>query len=555
MKSRIYYYLIGVSCVLVSTFANAAYNIDYDQIPYTTQADLLGCKEAEGNAKKFVLESKILLNKKFMPAGLDNKNLEAFYKASIEFQIKHLMGFFKNTKDNGLNAALYAYRGPVKILKIGEVNYDIAMPVDNYLPQDRGEGTEYVRNALKIGKTEVSDKAVEIAYSVELMVSDCSIGGFFSGPKISLPLDPYLSLWLENKSKRQPRVLGPSKIASASNCSSYEITLFGNNNVSWFFWSPVTKYGEKNCNIENDKTLITPKIGQIEIVPRSPKLKKDFFQNKKAFNFAVMFGEIDSTSGYFAKVNYAWMKKIITENLSACLKTTIVPECLTLWNPAVGAQEDNKYHEPGVYSFLIFLKHLSTQVKLASFQIEQSPVDMALQIKGVLRDAGTPIEVAVHMGRTSLDYGPAAPSSYVKFTHDAFKEADSIAYVGHAGVGTNLNIKILEELWNRDHLPSIKRIGPIWIGLYNCEGVSYFGFDLDKIFQKNKVKAIETFTSGTMSGPEFPLLHLLTLNNVFSGREVKIKDIFRLEYSGREFIAETWLEEKAPKQSELTLPR
>jgi hypothetical protein len=169
--------------------------------------------------------------------------------------------------------------------------------------------------------------------------------------------------------------------------------------------------------------------------------------------------------------------------------------------------------------------------------------EIVLQINGKLADSLMPIEISVYLGSTTLDYGPPASKEYTKFTYEAFKNFDAVSYVGHAGLGSNMNMSELQKLWTRDKLKIFSRLNPLWIGLYNCEGVSHFGFDLDKIFKENKIKAIETFTSGVMSGPDFPLFQLMILNKVFSNESVAISNIITNDFSSKEFLTETWIDE------------
>lgn len=548
MKSRIQYLVLLASLCSIQAFDVKATEVQHENISYMVQSEPLGCKVSKASTKKFTLQSKIVLNKNFIPLQYKDKELDLFINRSIELQIKHFMGFFKNTKKNDLNAAMFAYRGQLKKLKVIDTTYMNELVIDSYLPKERGTGiTEYTQNALKRALTRADDKAIEVTYAIELMLSDCTPAGFLSkNHVVSLPLDPYLSLWLEKKSQRSPREFGPFKMEASSNCSSYEISLFGNSDVNWFFWSPVDKNTDKECKIESKNALISPEIKNIETVAVTPKLTKSFFQKREFFKYSAIFGEID-TSEMFAPINYSVLKKSINDNFTLCLNSKIVPECLTGWNTVLGAQADKKYHEPGTYSYLVFLKHLNTLVKISSFQFSNDvdpKREIILSIKGQLRDSLTPIELSIYMGRTTLDYGPKATKSYSQFTHEALKEADSIAYVGHAGLGTNLNISELQKLWKRDGLKDLQRGTPLWMGLYNCEGVSYFGFDLDKIFKKKSIKVIETFTSGTISGPEFPLFHLLTINKIFSNEDVRISDIIKIESNSKEFLTETWLTEK-----------
>lgn len=545
MKSRIYC-LIKIITLTAFTSSGFATEVKSNNISYTIKSAPLGCNVSSATSKKFTMKSKVVLNKNFLPQNLDKQSLDLFIDESIERQVKHLMGFYKNTKTNNMNAALFAYRNMLSKSAPRETTYGSDIEVDAYLPTSRGtDQLPYLVAAAKAGKTNKNDPAIEVDYKIELMISDCSPNGFMKKNTAILPSDPYLSLWLEKKENRSPRDLGPYKLATASNCSSFEIAIFGTSNQNWFFWSPIDKYGAKTCVIEGEKKTINPEIAEVQEVLPPPKLTKEFFGNESVIKFSAIFGEIDN-SDYFSRHDNNNIKKSISEIFNNCIKNKNVPECLGKWNPLVSAQLDKKYYEPGTHSFLVFLKYVVTLVKVSSFEITSSPKDkdIVLKIKGALTDSLKPIEISVYMGRTTLDYGEPATKNYTKFTHDAFFTADSIAYVGHAGLGFNMNIGELQKLWKRDGLSVVKRSKPIWVGLYNCEGVSHFGFDFDNIFKENKIQAIQTFTSGVMSGPDFPLYQLLILNRIYSNEAVMISEIIKNETPNKEFLTETWLTEK-----------
>jgi hypothetical protein len=547
MKSRIYVSAKVLILNLIFVFGLQATEVKSHNVNYSLMSAPLSCKVKEATAKKFTIQSKIILNKKFIPDNISPKDLDQLIDDSIERQVKHLMGYYKNTKNNELNAALFAYRNLLNKSVVKDTTYGADITIDKYLPESRGNDSHpYLKKAQQIGFTKKNDQAIEVDYNMELMLSDCTPKGFNQKNIVTLPLDPYLSLWLEDGKFRTARSIGPFKIDHASNCSSYEITLFGTSEVNWFFWSPVNSAPEsKPCLIEGPRKVITPVISKVETVTRPPKLTKDFFKNKSKLNFSAIFGEIDN-SDYFTKHVHNDLKKEITGILSKCLKA-VVPECLSLWNPLVSAKADKKFYEPGTQSFLVFLKYLTTLVKIDSFEFtsdKKAEKDIVLMIKGRLIDSLMPINVSVYLGRTSLDYGPPASPEYTKFTYEAFKNADSISYVGHAGLGRNMNIFDLQKIWKRDKLKDFSRSEPLWIGLYNCEGVSHFGFDLNNVFKENKIQAIETFTSGVMSGPDFPLFQLLILNKVFANEAVSISDIITNDFSSSEFLTETWMSEK-----------
>jgi hypothetical protein len=134
-----------------------------------------------------------------------------------------------------------------------------------------------------------------------------------------------------------------------------------------------------------------------------------------------------------------------------------------------------------------------------------------------------------------LDYGPRASKAYVSTLHTALKDSNAIFYVGHAGLGHNFLIEDFTKLWKQDHLPAFKREHPLWVGIYNCEGFSYFGFDQESLFKPGKFDLYMTASSGTEAGAKYPLAQLSILNDLYAGKKVDVTKTMALYVQSREF--------------------
>lgn len=509
----------------------------------------IGCAGSNSHFQRIRLSGKVLLNKNFLPQKVTAHDLVV--KEAIELQIKHMMGFFKNTRSISLNVALSAYRGNLKIEKTENTNYGDNITLDRYLPASRAESSlAYVQNAVARGAVKADDPAELVTYQTELVIADCSEKAFFNFSDIRLPLDPYLSLWLESKENRKLRKFGNDQ-AEISSCSSNELILFGNSDSNWFFWSPVEAKVDQQgksvkCQIVGTKKIYEPILlpGE-EITPAQP-LQKSFFSDLKNFKSVSIFGTI-SNSDLFAKMDIATMKKFILETIQQCQSKANVPSCMTAWQKMLLAK-DGKYLEPGTYNFFLFLKYLTSVAKIDSMSLLNTDMpndEIHVNYKGRFLDSKMPLEGAVYYGSTTFDYGPPATKDYVKLLHSAMMSADSISYVGHAGLGQNVKMEKYKELWRRDHLPEIHRNKPLWFGIYNCEGFSYFGFDQEQIFEKGKMNLLLTESSGTESGAKFPLAQLSILNQIFSSKSADntamVKNNIANYVQSREFSTEVRL--------------
>jgi hypothetical protein len=496
----------------------------------------VGCRAANSKLQYFYLNGKVLLNQNFLPASA--VELKKLKEEAVEIQLKHLMSFFRTTSLN-MNAVLASYRSEPKILNTELVKYASSFPVDDYLPSSRGPAmSAYIKRALTRGHVDQSDHALLIHYQSKILIADCSPNGLVPS-QILLPRDPYLSLWIEDKVKRKPRSFGPYKLDHVSNCSSREIVLFGNYDVNWYFWSPVSN-GKGECQRDDNK-MYSPKIAAVNEVEKIEPIHKTFFKSQ-SLKVAAIFGIVDQ-SELFVKNDFLFIKKSVADAFNHCKKLNSVPACLTQWSDLTKAQSNKKYYEPGAFHFFNYLKYLNTLVRIDKVSVTDVDVnsnEVYLKVSGKLIDSNTPIELVSYYGKTTLDYGPRVSKLYLKLLRDSFQEFDSISYVGHAGLGQNLNMRTLNKFWGEDKLTQVSRTKPLWLGIYNCEAFSYFGFDLDTIFKPGFKNVVLTETIGTDSGSKFPLSQLSLINNLYSNHAQDssrdIQKVMGRYVSGRDFL-------------------
>lgn len=506
----------------------------------------VGCKPGTAKLLFVELHGKVLLNKALLPEQASQR--EQFIRDSIELQTKHLIGYFRNTSDSGLNAAISSYRENLKILPAQETSYGASFTIDNYMPQNRGfSNSSYTQNALKRGSVKSDDPALLIPYSEELLIADCTAGGFQKKSPAELPLDPYLSFWVESKARRKARMFAGATVPEMSNCFSSEFAQFGNSDFNWFFWSPVMPKTDPSgkaflCQPDQQMRVYEPEIVKLRETSQAPLLDRSFFGNLKTLKSSAFFGIIINDP-YFAPTDFEKLKSQIQGVTASCQKAQSIPDCLTSWDHIIVPDPKTQKHsyEPGLFHFLTFLRYIHNILTVHSMTIEPTPGpqgEVLVKYEGHFIDSPMPVSGTVYFGRTNLDYGPRASKTYVKQLHAAFRDADTIFYVGHAGLGQNFKIDNFEKLWREDHLPKFQREQPLWVGIYNCEGFSYFGFDQEKLFKKGKTSLLLTESSGTDAGAKFPLSQLSILNQAFSGQNIDVKSLMENYVASREFAVE-----------------
>lgn len=501
---------------------------------YGFSGSTIGCRQKDTSIKQIQFTSQFMLNRTLMDRMLglsvDQKRQDFFVQAA-KFQIQHLVGLFRTTREDGLNAALGSFIGDIVITKVEEsIPYGMNLSLDNYLLPKRDlslSTNDYVRLAVESGRLTKQDAGVQVSYKTKLTIADCSEGDFEKKLKVVVPKDPFLSLWVESSKSRTLRNWGPQS-AVIQKCSANEFVHFGTADQAWFFWSPLTPRRAETssqksevCEPELGSTFVA-EISNVQKVKESPSLDQEFFKEMEKFKFFSIFGEI-SDDERFAKVDFKKIKSEIEKISKGCVSTKLVSDCLTLWEPLLRFKSPQEQIEPGLYYFLIFLRDLNTIVDLDSFKLNEKVDGNQIQVaaEGRLRNSKKAISLNVFFGRTTLDWGPPATLQYSKFLNEAMKNANSLSYLGHSGLGMNLKMAEWQKLWTRDKLKPIQRTSPLWMGIYNCEGFSYFGNDLEALYRPGHLDVVLTLSTGVEAEAKFPLAQLSAIDFMGTGKKGK----------------------------------
>lgn len=509
---------------------------------------LMGCNSSSSSLKTVTVSGKIQLNRNFIATGQDayKKTIDA----AIEMQIKHLVGFYRNTKTGGVNSSISSYRGPVTIKKTEDISYGSEIQAKDFLLPHRSilEGThsDYITSFLKKKKTAATDPAVAIYYDIDLIIADCSESSQINP---ILPLDPFLSFWID-PTEIKDKVWDTDFIPA---CQSYELVDFGNISQNWYFWSPIEKKNRSNnetaiCKYDLDKKTYTPVFTKKSDIARSANLEKSFFKIKDHIKLSAVFGT-GSSSPKFEQDAIIKYKSFIQRTAEACKSEVLVSACMNLWKTILTPSANEKFLEPGAFYFLSYLQNIYTLVDIKEFDLlknQNHDKEIYLTLKGQLRNSLRPIVIHVYYGPTSLDYGPRISKDYSSFMHRAFHESDAISYLGHSGLGANVSLKKYSQIWQDDKLPKIQRNSPLWLMLSNCEGFSYFGFDLDSIMNDN-IAAIITLSSGVEADVRFPLSQINVLDQIFTKHDVSVTDLMGRHIKSRDFYIDLRLSNVSEK--------
>jgi hypothetical protein len=514
---------------------------------FAVTGELIGCKTKNSSMKTMTLNGKVLLNLAFLPESQAEQD-ETINQA-IELQIKHLIGYFRTTHDNGLNMALSSYRKKIEILKKQPIKYGNDFAVNEYLRPARDlqvpSTSNYLKKAFGVGKVSAKDDAILVDYETDLIVADCSVTDFKKLDPIVLPIDPFLSLWVDDKNQRHSRKFDGKEMPEVSNCISSEITSFGHSEQIWFFWSPIEKKKDvegktHSCKISDNSRIYQPILTEKTKMDSPGDLTADFFKDLKNVKFYGVFGTI-SDHQYFEQVDMDKYRTAISSTVLKCTQSKTIAHCLSEWENSVKRGEKEKPVEPGTYYFFSFLKFLYTVGKISSIDIlKTADPDKEIQLiaKGRLLDSNVSFEVKTHLGRTTLDYGPKPTPGYIRFLHEAISDGDAISYLGHSGLGFNVSINNYAHYWKQDKLTFPERTKPLWFGIYNCEGFSYFGFDQLKIFKPGHLNLVVTASSGVEVESRLPMSQLFAIDQILAGKKISIGKLMGKYIQTRDFYTE-----------------
>ncbi|MBY0415939.1 MAG: hypothetical protein K2Q18_17340, partial [Bdellovibrionales bacterium] len=210
-------------------------------------SSVIGCPMVSQN-HYVKINSRVDIQKSYLyKFSSDKKKQDEIRKAAINFQLKYLVGAFKEFHTRDIFKATFShFQGPTLITKTS-VNTETYPEFDVFWPKDRGENSHpYIAHIMKEGK---GSKEVEsLQYEVVLHAFSCAKEKISSQQfvkalnELPFPKDPYIGFWINNKKERDKEFNRPD-------CFSYEFAIFGVPEQTWFFWSPIQHVRESQCKL------------------------------------------------------------------------------------------------------------------------------------------------------------------------------------------------------------------------------------------------------------------------------------------------------------------
>ncbi len=481
---------------------------------------VIGCNQ-NSQTHTFDVFSNIELNKKYYDQLKDNFERSKFVKKSVQLQLKYFVGIFTEfhtPEIDKISFSAYQLDPIISNQGVASVTYPV---LDKFWPESRGDSSDPYIQFLQgqgVGQTEV----IRFSYKTRINFFMCnkkkltpdSIVNVLN--TITVPKDPYIGFWINTKEERE-ELKRSNKTISKPYCLSFHYLNFGRPEEAWFFWTPTQHYKSKGCQTENHP-LITK--FRFNYVPTKIDTQMSWEDARSELNGSIFFGFVNVDSEIFFTPSPASITKLITHTLNLC-KNITVPLCLTEWNNKI-KELSNKPLEIGSQHLINFLKYFPIENSINEIKTSEIGSNyFILSLKAKNKISKKIIHAKIYYGPTSL-YDPLlAPKKYWEKMRQSLLEDDFLFYTGHAGIGANLKWETIDQQTNAG-AKIIPRQKPLYLGIFNCEGLSYYGFDYDKLFAtKNNLYFLSTSGVEVNFSFTYAFLSYLSKKNHFDSRELK----------------------------------
>lgn len=462
-----------------------------------------GCAEY-GTEVEIKFSNAFILNKNFIE-DLSDANLIEAARQQIRFARGELIN---NRKTNMYSVTLDVENAKISIIAKSEIKYNKKLILDKIDHPNVTIDSPYIINALKVGKTNLKDKAISVTYQATAKAHYCGSKEYVSKITFKLPKDPYLAYWFVKEKDRHEIVWRNSKF-KINPCADSELVDTPHPYYFWYFWEP-SKIGKDTRNLSfNCNTLLKQVIDYSKVYPSISEVKMQLDLNN---NFSKILSDSDSktVSVIFGVIDehdhiLNWEKILYSkENLKS----------ISALNHAIYKDLNQTQVDRGSQYFSNFLTHLSQVAKIDSIKLGNNKKELVFNIS--LNKTLKKLDLHIWFGLT--DVLGTKPAQHWSYTRWSLENANVILYNGHSGLGQNMKIENI--LQNEDKIISISKIPKSqFIGYFSCYSFGYFGDDLADLRKTidplSKTEIMLTATEFTSErGPLGILVHMDSKENL-----------------------------------------
>lgn len=391
--------------------------------------------------------------------------LNAEPTVAVKAQTRFLLGYLNYQTSSSIK--IIPLNGEnIKILGVKQTSYGR----DLIIPPFKDDATLYPFDIFKENNFLKSTKAWEISYEAKIpaVMCDQKKKNIVSVP-ISVPLDPYLAYWLVPvKERRTISFFG--KTENINPCSYGLMTHMVHPSMYWYAWKPENHGENFNCKklLESGKDYLSLKA---EFRPELSVEEPVQFEKLRALdkiNISILFGQVAYGD---AKVSLVHAKKLLSQYKSL---SDITPQSLD--------PKTQKLIDPSVYVFLTFYKELKKLSNISKETLDFNDDHLIIQIDGKLKLSHKDFSIKFFIGPT----GKRNPKHF-SFLKDAFTESDLIYYVGHSGMGYDMDFESMKshlKLSNNELDRILNKKSYQMLGIISCYSTFYYGTQYANIRKK-----------------------------------------------------------------------
>ncbi len=348
---------------------------------------------------------------------------------AVEMQLQYIQGFFAKGAAKDLEVFLIGNRdNNIEILSVNDTTYGKSVLID----QQPDNLALYPPSFHRSREVAESDAAITIEYVAEPKIVACQSANI----TIALPYDPYLAFWLVPEKARAEVQFGSVK-RRTNPCADPEMAELVFPTMYWYVWQPFAEGNDSgHDSFDCKKILLSGKdylLTSADFIAESEshtEVDFKFLQDKPELRVDVIFGLLSQAA------NRKSLDDAILEfnKYGDILKSADALEHRQL-TPSEMVTRDQ-----AVWAFLYFTSYLQSFVRLETPTIEDAGTHLLIHNKGILKRSGKKIELTTYFGPTDEPQGKAQHWAFLK---NAVEESPIVFYIGHSGMGLNLDFEIM----------------------------------------------------------------------------------------------------------------
>lgn len=392
-------------------------------------------------------------------------DLPAAVAGAMELQSRFLRGYLNSTYNQKIinhRILITAEKKSFKILEQTDSPYSMSIT----LPEGASKThNRYVTAAFKKKNLSPRDPAQRVTYQAVLSAIECFHHSELPEITAVLPLDPHLAFWALPSSLHRPvKYFATSRVTNP--CSAPTWALMSDDNLYWYFWSPEARTKDVQCPQELEARQAVTKV-PLEIRVRPPEPKQE-----------VGFEQLAAGSGVSVGIIWGFMNDrpspvAAIEGLRDLFEgRTIGHEFLkTVLKQAKTRGLFN--FDSSMPALIDLLAKTESFINNAVFTVKIGEKSAKLQVRGVLKQSRKDVTIDVYFGNTSLYKDDLYQAPLLEF----LRHKDLVFYVGHSGMGDNLDFSKIETA----NLISASEKRYQFFGIIGCYSLAEYGHDYLKL--------------------------------------------------------------------------